>query len=720
MSDFEFEYHVGRKPTHRLSGSLDVVCTQGLCCKSLDIEDVQLSDHFLLYFSIGIMSKRDLQQSALSSCREKPRYYDFRDYKVLNCEKFVDFVSSKCGQLSNGGDNPDDLSESIVRIVSDSVDEFAPVSQRKTKKKRRSNYVFDQEISEAKQVRRQLERQYRKNKLEVYRQMLKSQVFKVRDLVLKHKARVVRNKLSTGSPKELFAQVRSLISPDVKMLPSGYDDDVKLAEDFATFFQSKVDSIVSEFNQSLPMPIYTENPSIVRFAEFSPLSVDQVHELRRIKCSQLDPIPTQQFSLIWPVLLPYVCKLVNMSLKSGVFPTSYKESHITPLIKSPSLDSDLLQSYRPVSNLSFLSKVIETAVGNQLMKHFDHHKLLDQNQSAYRPHHSVETAVQHVYSSILHQLDRGRSVFLVLVDLSAAFDTISHEHLLSLLSSRFGVSGTVLSWLQSYLSGRSYRVKINNELSAPVASTVGVPQGSVLGPILFNCVMSVLPKLLRDFGVGCHTYADDTQFWVSFDEAGDFNNEATARWRISQAFGIISKFMLENHLKLNPKKTQFIPFSRKTDAIDFAPLALSSDVSISPSSEVRNLGLIMDSKLNFHAYVSDLRRNCFFHLKRLKAIRCFIPQGQLATLVHAFITSRLDFCNSVFYRLPDNLISRIQTVQNSCAKCLTGKKKYDSATQARIELHWLPIRARASFKILVFAHKVVHQSVLSIFSFLDH
>ena len=113
------------------------------------------------------MSKRDLQQSALSSCREKPRYYDFRDYKALNCEKFVDSVSSKCGQLSNGGDNPDDLSESIVRIVSDSVDEFAPVSQRKTKKKRRSNYVFDQEISEAKQVRRQLERQYRKNKLEV-------------------------------------------------------------------------------------------------------------------------------------------------------------------------------------------------------------------------------------------------------------------------------------------------------------------------------------------------------------------------------------------------------------------------------------------------------------------------------------------------------------------------------------------------------------------------
>ena len=150
-------------------------------------------------------------------------------------------------------------------------------------------------------------------------------------------------------------------------------------------------------------------------------------------------------------------------------------------------------------------------MANQLMKHFDQHKLLDQHQSAYRPNHSVETALQHVYSSILHQLDRGRAVFLVLIDLSAAFDTVSHDHLLSLLSSRFGIGGSVLRWIQSYLSGHSYRVKINNELSAHVQCNVDVPQGSVLGHILFNCVMSVLPKLLRDIGIGCHTYADDTQ-----------------------------------------------------------------------------------------------------------------------------------------------------------------------------------------------------------------
>ena len=126
--------------------------------------------------------------------------------------------------------------------------------------------------------------------------------------------------------------------------------------------------------------------------------------------------------------------------------------------------------------------------------------------------------------------------------------------------------------------------------------------------------------------------------------------------------------MNENHLKLNPKKTQFIPFSRKTKSVDFGPLVLSDDVLISPSSEVRNLGLTMDSDLNFHSHVSDLRKSCFFHLKRLKAIRCIIPMEQLANLIHAFITSQLDFCNSLYYCFPNNMITRIQTVQNAYVK----------------------------------------------------
>ena len=112
---------------------------------------------------------------------------------------------------------------------------------------------------------------------------------------------------------------------------------------------------------------------------------------------------------------------------------------------------------------------------------------IQSHQSAYRPGHSVETAIQHVYSARCEQLDRGRTVFLVLLDLSAAFDTISHQHLIDLLASKFKIGDTVLLWIRSYLSDRSYRVKSDSDLSEPICSNVRVPKRSVLGPILFNC-----------------------------------------------------------------------------------------------------------------------------------------------------------------------------------------------------------------------------------------
>ena len=203
-------------------------------------------------------------------------------------------------------------------------------------------------------------------------------------------------------------------------------------------------------------------------------------------------------------------------------------------------------------------------------------------------------------------------------------------------------------------------------------------------------------------------YADDTQFWVSLGENESINNETTARSRVKQAFSIISSFMEDSHLKLNPAKTQFIPISRNKQASSFSSLELNDHVSVPPSATVRNLGVIMDSKLDFHAHVSDVRKSCFFQLKRLKSIRTFIPESQFATLIHAFITSRLDFCNSFFFALPDNLVSRLQIIQNSCAKCITGTNLYSSATEARIKLHWLPIRHRSKFKISIMAHKTVH------------
>ena len=166
--------------------------------------------------------------------------------------------------------------------------------------------------------------------------------------------------------------------------------------------------------------------------------------------------------------------------------------------------------------------------------------------------------------------------------------------------------------------------------------------------------------------------------------------------------------MKTNHLKLNPDKTMFIPFSRKCDLSLYSPLKPDGCTVIMPQLKVRNLGVVMDSKLTFDSHIRELRKSSFFQLHRLKAIRQFIPSHHFATLIHSFITSRIDFCNSIYFTLPD--FARNQTIQNSCAKCLTGAQRFDSATAALKSLHWLPIKARAQFKILLFAYKIYHNS----------
>ena len=141
---------------------------------------------------------------------------------------------------------------------------------------------------------------------------------------------------------------------------------------------------------------------------------------------------------------------------------------------------------------------------------------------------------------------------------------------------------------------------------------------------------------------------------------------------VKQQCEAIKRFMAQNFLKLNADKTVFIPFSRSNS--EFLPLQLDSNVSVCPSYSTRNLGVILDSKLSFKKHISELRRSSFFHLKRIKSVKPFIPHGMLETLVHAFVTSRVDWCNSLFFGLPDTTVSKIQTVDNACAKFLTGGK----------------------------------------------
>ena len=381
---------------------------------------------------------------------------------------------------------------------------------------------------------------------------------------------------------------------------------------------------------------------------------------------------------------------------------------VTPILKKPSLDHDQPKNYRPVSNLSFLSKVIERVVAHQLGKYLDDNKLHHPFQSAYRPRHSVETALTRVHNDIMRSLDQQHGVILVLLDLSAAFDTVDHELLLSRLQTRFGIQGNVLQWLRSYLTDRQQEVCVAGGKSNPRALHCGVPQGSVLGPILFTCYISPLSDISSKWLLNTHQYADDSELYVSFK----LSEQTSAETSLTSTQGCIQDirlWMQQNKLKLNDEKTELLLISspRLQHKISFSSVKVGESEVIA-NDKAANLGFTFDNIMCMEQHVSKICSTCFYHLRNISAIRNCLTKEATERLIHAFISSRLDNCNGLLYELPSSLLTKLQRVQNTAARIIARRPKHHSITAILKELHWLPVKQRIKFKIVTTTWKALH------------
>ena len=397
--------------------------------------------------------------------------------------------------------------------------------------------------------------------------------------------------------------------------------------------------------------------------------------------------------------------MCNASLLEGHLPVSQRHSIITPLIKKSNLDATDVKNYRPVSNLTFVSKVVERLVSERLVGFLQENNLMPVEQSAYRKHHSTETALLRVISDLLSSMDKQEVTLLGLLDLSAAFDCVDHDILLARLERTFGITGSALNWIRSSLLDRTQQVTFRGQLSAVMKLIYGVPQGSVLGPLLFLLYTAELLDIIKKEDMKAHSYADDTQVHLSTGAS----NARTAVRRFVSCTEKIESWMSCNRLRMNAEKTQVIWIGSRQQLakVDIEELQLLS-ANVHFSTTVSNLGVHFDSQLTMRDHVTATCRSCFFQLRQLRAIRSSLTTDAAKTLAQAFVGGRLDYCNSLLYGVSKDLLRRLQSVQNAAARFITGARKYDHISPVLRDLHWLPLRQRIIFKIATLMHQCLN------------
>ena len=416
-----------------------------------------------------------------------------------------------------------------------------------------------------------------------------------------------RDKLKDADSKSAFRTINGLLNNNNKTLPT-HDSLQCLCDDFALYFKDKVDKIQkgleverNSVNSNDIIDSCNQSNAVYELSEFPLLSENDMSKLIQgfsAKNCLLDCIPTWFVKSNLTIFVPIITKIANVSLSTGIFPAALKHAIISPIIKKPSLDPNNLKNYRPVSNIKFLSKVIEKHVVNTISNHMRECNLGEPLQSTYRTAHSTETALLKVKNDIMTSIYHREGVFLVLLDLSAAFDTVTHSILFDRMEYELGIKGTALMWLKSYFSGRTTSISINGAQSANCTLDYGLPQGSIVGPLSFTVYTIPIGRIIQKHGLSYHLYADDVQLYISFDPSSNLSIDS-ALSKLTKCISDIQSWMTCNMLKLNNDKTEFFvalsPFNKRR--MPAVKLHIGNTV-IEPTETVRNLGVILDTQMS--------------------------------------------------------------------------------------------------------------------------
>ena len=699
-------------PTHKKGHTLDLIFLNNFEIQASVTPPMSfdIGDHFPVYFTLNNVTNR------ISSHTMKRVTY--RNLRGIN---LVEFSSDLCTQLDNlhGLDFPSHYQQ-FFNITNETLGRHAPL-KTKTVSSKESVPWLDSEYKTERALRRKYERAWKESIKKSGKTDTPERVpyviqrKKCANLVTLKRSQYLKNIIqnSDGDQRSLNKIVCEVLDKNKfsSSFPS-HDQPVELANRFNSFYTNKVQTI----RDKIPIIDSSETFEDGRTTfvgqplnVFSPVTVEEKKSLlkgKSVKAAYNDILPRPVLKKVVDTLLPYICDLINLSLKSASM-EGVKEATIIPLLKKAGLDPEILKNYRPVSDIVVISKLIETVVLARLNQHISINNLQCHFQHGYKKFHSTETLLLKVVDDILIGFDKNSGTILLLLDLSAAFDTVDIDKLLNILEKEFGITGIALKWFHSFLTNRKQRVRIHDSLSEYLDVLFGVPQGSVLGPVLFNLYAKSLYNVIGAAGFETSGYADDSNARLTFSLT--FQHGVITQ-HLPDLMDKITQWMNHFFLKINPDKTEIILFvpQNLSNHPTINGTFLKNGTCIRFSDTVTNLGGRLDKFLTLEPFINSTVALCYKQLKDISSIRNLIEKKHAEMLVHSVISSRLDYCNSLFYGLKKSVIERLQKVQNAAARVVLKLRKRDPIRQEMSNLHWLRITERILFKVIVMTFKCIN------------